>query len=240
MLHDVYIDESSQTKARYLVLGGIILPTDTVTIAENIVWARRHPELPDGELKWGKVSRSKVKAYRRVVDGFWDDPALSGAQFHSIVVDTSKIDHATYNDGSSDIGFNKEIYQLAMKCAREFPSALFHVYPDFRSTLQKPEDLRTILNMGARKKGDRRDWPFRRCHFRDSKNTPLLWYSDLFSGAIAYHLNGHKFVAGASEPKIDLSNHVLMRAGVNDPQTDTNKSGRFTIWHRQLRPIVRP
>lgn len=240
MLHDVYIDESSQTKCRYLVLGGLILPTSDASNAAASVWMRRTPELPHGELKWGKVSRSKYAAYQRVIDGFWDDPTLKSSQFHSIVVDTHKIDHATYNNGSSDIGFNKEIYQLAMKCARELPGALFHIYPDFRSTLQRPEDLRTILNMGVRKKGDKRDWPFRRCHFRDSKTTPLLWFADLFAGAIAYELNGHKFAKDASAAKVDLSNHVFLRAGITDPLRDTFKSGKFTIWHRQLRPAGRP
>jgi hypothetical protein len=65
-----------------------------------------------------------------------------------------------------------------MKCARLYAN-LFHVYPDRRNTTQTPEGLRLILNRGCRSKGDKRDWPFRRCQFRDSKTTSLLQLADI-------------------------------------------------------------
>lgn len=233
MILEIYIDESGQTKSRYLVLGGLILPLDAVASANEALWSLRVPELPQGEMKWGKVSRSKLPAYRRVIDGFFDHPAFTNAHFHSLVVDTTKLNHNVFNGGSADVGFNKEIYQLASKCARLYPQADFHVYPDFRSTNQQPEDLRQMLNMGRRKVYDEREWPFRRCHFRDSKNTPLLWLADLMSGAIGYHLNGHIKAESASAHKSELARHIMGRARVPNPALDTAMSGKFTIWHRR-------
>jgi hypothetical protein len=235
MILDVYIDESSQTQARFLLLGGVVVPSLQVATACARFQQVRLPELPHGEMKWGKVSRTKVDAYKRVIDCFFDDPSLSSAHFHSLVVDTSRLNHGAFNAGSADVGFNKEIYQLATKCARLYPDAMFHIYPDHRDTKSRPEELRNILNFGRKKAGDKRDWPFRRCHFRDSKTTPLLWVTDLLIGSIAYHLNGHRFQSDASEARCNLSDHVLSRAKVSDPKHDTAKSGKFTIWHRQLR-----
>lgn len=235
LLSDIYIDESSQTRHRYLVLGGIIAPTSIVDAIHTEIAECRLPELPFGEMKWTKVSRSKLGVYQRVVNAFFYADTLKVCDFHSSVVDTHQIDHGRYNQGSREIGFNKEIYQLASKFARLYPDRLFHCYPDERPTNQLPSDLRDILNHGRRKTGDKRDWPFRRCHFRCSKQTPLLQLTDLLTGAIAYHLNGHIGAADASPAKQELARFVMDRAGVGDPTCDTKMRGKFTIWHRQMR-----
>lgn len=234
-LSDIYIDESSQTRHRYLVLGGIIAPTVDVETVNAEIARCRVPELPHGEMKWTKVSRSKLEAYQRVVNAFFYADALKVCDFHSLVVDTHELDDRRYNQGSREIGFNKEIYQLASKFARLYPDRLFHCYPDERPTNQLPGDLRDILNHGRRKTGDGRDWPFRRCHFRCSKQTPLLQLTDLLTGAIAFHINGHIENPKASPAKSELARFVLDRAGVRNPSCDTSMRGKFTIWHRQLR-----
>lgn len=236
LVADIYIDESSQTRNRYLLLGGILIPTLTIGLTDACLAKARVPELPYGEMKWGKVSTSKLKAYRRFVDCFFDATEFRGVHFHSIVVDTHGLDNTSHNGGSSEVGFNKELYQLAAKFRRIYPENYFHLYPDQRDTNQKPSDLRNILNAGANKSGDRRDWPFRRCHFRDSKLTPSLQLVDILLGALAFAVNGHAAVEGSSEAKRTLSAYVLQRAGVQRPMIDTTMKGKFTVWHRKLRP----
>ena len=230
---EVYIDESSQNNHRYLVLGGIGVTVDGALRLNEAIAKARLPNLPKGEAKWTKVSKSKLNAYKRIVDVFTKDGDL--IHFHCLVVDTTLLDHNRFNAGSREIGFNKEIYQLAMKFARLYPDYLFHVYPDYRKTTQKPEDLRLILNRGCRKKGDKRDWPFRRCQFRDSKTTLPLQLADILIGGIAYRLNGHDMEPGASPAKSELSSYILDRAGVKDPFKDTAPADSFTIWHRRLK-----
>lgn len=230
---EVYIDESSQTNHHYLVLGSVVLPlTESVALTKAISDARR-PELPEKEAKWTKVSSKKLAAYKRIVDVVFGNS--DNMHFHCLVVDATKLDHRRFNDGSREIGFNKEIYQLAMKAARLYQSHLFHVYPDQRETSQTPNDLRLILNRGCVKKGDRRDWPFRRCQFRNSKTTPLLQLTDILIGGIAYRLNGHHQNENASPAKTELSRYILEKAKITDPFKDTAADGEFTIWHRQLR-----
>ena len=235
LLTDIYIDESSQTKNRYLVMGGICLATSSVEAANDALAKVRLPQLPHGEMKWGKISKGKLPAYARTVAAFFDHPALLAAHFHCLVVDTHQQDHRKHNDGSREVGFNKEIYQLAIKFARLYPERLFHLYPDYRDTNQTPDDLRLILNRGRAKKGDKRDWPFRRCHFRDSKTTPLLQLVDLLTGSVAWCVNGHGQAPDASEVKVRTSRYVLKRAGVTDCSRSTSTTGKFTIWHRQLK-----
>jgi len=233
---EIYIDESSQTQHRYLVLGGVVVAFTERTRLDELIMAARQPELPEGEAKWTKVSRSKLAAYKRIVDVLFDNTDL--VHFHSLFVDTTLLDHRSFNDGDREIGFNKEIYQLARKFSQLYENNLFHVYPDRRRTSQPPEELRLILNRGCRKDRDSRDWPFRRCQFRDSDTTLPLQLVDILIGALAFRLNGHADAPNASPAKLELSEHVLGRAKIRDVWRGTARVGLFTVWPRQLRKRV--
>lgn len=235
-ISEIYLDESSQNRHEYLILGGLILHKSCTPRFNELIAEARKPELPFGEMKWAKVSRSKLGAYKRVIDVFFDgDRDCLPMEFHSLVVHMPKLRDNLFNKGSREIGFNKDVYQLCMKFGRLYRQRLFHVYPDERATRSSTEELRSILNFGIRKKGDLRDWPFRRLHFQDSKRQYPLQLVDLLTGAIAYRLNKHHMEPSASEPKTFLSEHVLRRARIADVFKDTSVSGKFTIWHRQLR-----
>lgn len=235
-ISDIYIDESSHNKHDYLVLGGIIIHKNCTSRFNELVAQARQPELPFGEMKWEKVSRSKLVAYKRVLDVFFDgDRDCLPMEFHSVVVYTPNLKDRVFNSGSREVGFNKDVYQLCMKFGRIYKSRLFHVYPDERPTKSSPEELRQILNFGLRKKGDMRDWPFRRIHFQDSKKVFALQIVDLLIGAIAYRLNKHHLQEGASPTKIELSRYILEQAKIQDVNRDTAVRGKFTIWHRRLR-----
>lgn len=234
LLRDVYIDESSQTQSRFLALGGLMVPTDCVRELEQAIWNARGLDLPAGEMKWTKVSTSKLSAYRRVAETILS-PAFRYVEFHSVVVDTQKLKDNTFNNGSREVGFNKEIYQLCQKFGRLHRSEAFHIYLDQRETKSTTSELRDILNHGIRKKQPNRDWPYRRVHFRNSKNCICLQAVDILLGAITFHLNDHRSRLSASPAKCELSDLILKLAHVRDVTKDTATAGRFTVWHRQLR-----
>lgn len=233
-VRDVYIDETSQTKHRYLLLGGITLLAENAELIEKTIHRARLPELPAGEMGWKKISRSKRDAYERVVELFFNGVWAQLAQFHCLVVDTHQQDHRRFNEGSREAGFCKEIYQIVQKYRRLYQGCMFHVYPDKRDTPQPTEELRLILNRGAHKTSDQRPWPFRRVHFRKSHDSQILQLSDILLGAVAYAHNGHIIAPNASPAKSHICNQVLNLAGINDVFVDTPISGKFTIWHRRL------
>jgi hypothetical protein len=229
---EVYIDESSQSNHRYLVLGAIILDSADANDTNAALQTARLPELPNGTMKWTKVSAAKLAAYKRAVDVFFETQKRTTLDFHSLIVDTTKQKHRLYNQGSREIGFNKELFQLALKCGRLY-NCLLHIYPDRRSTNQRTETLRTMLNFKLRKDGDKRDWPYRRVQFRDPEDSQVLQMADVFAGAIA---SCHNDPDGrVAPPKFELRNYILRKAGIRNPLVDTARRGRFTVWHRQLK-----
>src|ERR1700741_2185346 len=86
-VYDVYIDESSQTKHRFLTLGAIVTRSSDVSTLEAAIIEARRPELPAGEMKWGKVSAAKAAAYKRVIDLFFLSPHAPLVHFHCLVLD---------------------------------------------------------------------------------------------------------------------------------------------------------
>lgn len=94
---EIYIDESSQTQHRYLVLGGIIVSLPDSNKLCDLITKARLPDLPGKEAKWTKVSRAKLPAYMRIVNILFDNPDL--AHFHCLVVDTALQDHQRWNEG---------------------------------------------------------------------------------------------------------------------------------------------
>ena len=233
---NAYIDESSQNAHRYLGLAGLIIDTSCQDQFRKIIQNARLPELPEGELKWTKVSKTKLPAYRRVVSAFFNTKStIVPAEFHSVIIDCSKINDEKYNKGSREIGFNKEIYQTCMKFCRIYRNRVFNVYLDERTTKSRTEDMRIILNRGAAKYLDRTDYPFRRLHFRKSHEAPELQIVDVLLGAIMYKLNGHYDTFDASPAKKELSDYIMELAGIEDVFRDTSVTGKFTIWHRRLK-----
>jgi hypothetical protein len=229
---EIYVDESSQNKHRYLVLGAVVVQLTNSQIINDLIAKARLPELPFNEIKWTKVSTAKLPAYTRVVDVLFDRP--DELHFHSLFVDTTKHNHKKFNQGDSEMGFNKEVYQLANKVGRMYDAYYFHLYPDYRDTKSLPEELRLNLNRGAAKRGDERDWPIRRCQFRDSKQIQILQLVDVIVGAIAFQLNGHDKVQDANPAKIVLAKYVMQRAGIADILKGTARTGKFTVWPRLL------
>ncbi|MDQ0320006.1 hypothetical protein QO002_002144 [Pararhizobium capsulatum DSM 1112] len=198
--YSIFLDESSQTKHRYLTLGALVLDNRFVSLFDHCIAHARKLELPNGELKWGKVSKAKLFAYKLVADCFFDVvDDYTPLEFHCLVVDTTKRKEHVFNQGDKEIGFNKEVYQLLHKCARLYPEPMFHVHADHRDTPSSLDELQTILNAGRKKKGDTRHQPFRRVHFRNSKDVHCLQVVDLLLGAVTHRLNGHHLVQEPSQ-----------------------------------------
>lgn len=250
---NVYVDESSQTKHRYLVIGGLVVPLSHADAFEASIIAARDEIIPivkpDGTprvIKWEKANAYNLASYKKVVDAFFRFPMdqklpiRKHVDINCVVVDTRKKDLRASGEGDIDIGFNKEVYFLCVPMiGKRFPKELFHVYPDRRTTPHPLKEAQQIMNFGARKYGDKRQWPYRRLQFKDPENCQALQVVDIFIGALAYRLNGHYEKPEANKAKKALSEYILGRAGITDPTMKTPyHKRRFAILHRDGAPAI--
>jgi hypothetical protein len=186
-----------------------------------------------GEVKWSKVSRSKLSVYKEFADVFFDLMQADKVHFHSLIADTSTFDHRTYNRGSREIGFNKLIYQLLVnKFGRLYGDHYrLYVYLDHRTTRASLIELRTIVNAGVAKRWDIQGWPFRRLDFRESTATDLFQITDLLIGAMGHHKNEHHLLPNASPAKREFIQHLASAAGVTDLCRDTRRGAKLSVWN---------
>jgi hypothetical protein len=247
---NVYVDESSQTKHRYLVLGGLVLPLSHAALFESEIIAARDRTIPiakpDGApriIKWEKANAYNLASYKKVVDAFFGFEikhklaSHKHADIHCIAVDTWEKDLRKSGDGDIDIGFDKEVYFLSTAViAKRFKNELFHIYPDRRITPHSLNEARNIMNAGMRKYGDYREWPVRRLRFEDPEKCQALQVVDIFIGALAYRLNRHYEKPEANKAKKNLSDYILNRVRLNPfVTTPLFKSRRFTVLHRPFK-----
>jgi hypothetical protein len=252
--YQVFIDESSQTQHKYMVMGGLCVPLSHAAQFEADMIAHRDHTTPvfkpDGTaklMKWEKLNAYNLVAYKRVIDAYFTFPMraklpLSKAlDTHCVAVNTSKKTLKATGDGDVEIGFAKEFYFLCVPTiGNRFKRGLFHLYPDRRTTKQSLTEARNIMNAGARKYSNRLDWPYRELKFEDPETKQALQLVDILIGAVAYHLNGHYHKPDGNPAKKALCDHILGRAKITNPAANTPwYRPRLTILHRDGTPRVR-
>ncbi|ENU2426419.1 hypothetical protein ACUAQ2_004867 [Escherichia coli] len=128
-----------------MVLGALWCPgTITKKIARDIKGLKlKHNLKPDFEIKWTKVSASKVEFYLEVVDYFFSNPAL---RFRGVVVpDKEQLDHARFHQDHNTFYYKMFFYVL--KNIIESNNT-YNIYLDIKDTLgiEKIEKLRGVLH----------------------------------------------------------------------------------------------
>jgi hypothetical protein len=247
---NVYIDESSQTKWRYLVLGALLVPLSHAAQFEATMIAARDaviaPFRQDGTprvIKWQKVNDYNLQAYVKVVNAYFTCenrlklPTWKHIDICCLVIDTAKKSLKATGEGDVETGFAKEIYFLCVPMiGNRYKKELFHVYPDRRLIKDEEAMLRTaqnIMNNGARKYLHRQDWPYRRMYFGDPERCQALQVVDIFIGALAYKLNGHYDKPDANRAKKALCDYILRRANIKNPfQKTPYHQHRLSLMHR--------
>lgn len=239
-MREVFVDESSQSDHQYMVIGALVVPGASVSDCEAAVMERLTAGNMFGEVKWSKVSRSKLDVYRGLVDCHFDLVERFGVEFHSLVLDTHQFDHRAYNDGDPELGFNKFIHRLLhVRVGRRFgPFERIVVHMDARNTTRHPNELQRFLNMAAaREYAEAMLPPFARVAHRDSKGSRLIQLCDLLSGAVAWHKNDHDARDGASQAKTTLANETAQRIGRARLGAETPR-GQYalSVWNLRLGP----
>lgn len=147
---EVYSDESglealTDKKAhKYMAIGSIWLPKaqrEQFKADFKSVLDEYHKQ---GELKWNKVSPSYVDLYIALLDMFFSVDYL---RFRAIVVESSKIDHITYNNQDAELGFYKFYYQLLHHWVYDFNSYDFYVDHKVNRHHNRLHTLREALDL---------------------------------------------------------------------------------------------
>ncbi|MET4127662.1 DUF3800 domain-containing protein [Roseovarius sp. MBR-6] len=184
----IYCDESchlEHDESTAMGLGSIWTNRSSVRLLSAQLRDIKRRHNANGELKWTKVSTSRIDFYQEVVDWFFDNDAI---HFRALIVpDKRLLDHDTFNAGSHDAFYYKMFFSLLNKIIS--PVEQNEIYIDIKDTRSKfkVQKLKEVLC------NDRYDFTGERIskiqHAR-SHELELMQLTDLFLGALVYAQRG--------------------------------------------------
>jgi hypothetical protein len=242
----IYCDESYTSGERYMVYGGIVVPArDLQRLDALLATWRLKNKFGDGELKWEKVSKARLAAYKSLIDFYYANRHRDGLHFMAMTVDTQTADYVAFRKENRDIGYYKLYYFFLLKkllpYAKDQDYSLC-VYLDDRDTNYRFSDLRKFLNLAAR-----RDYGFaldvvRIVTRRRSHESQPIQLADVMMGAIGWSMNDMGDRPGASRPKKALAAYLASRLNVGSlkEQCFATRNPLFNIWQFEFAGKKRP
>jgi hypothetical protein len=222
----VYCDESCHDLTGhhpFMAVGGLWVHRD---VRDDLSRAFRHlaTELGlRGELKWRKVSRTRLDAYMRLVDFFFDQPDL---RFRTIVVEQAKVKMELHGK-DSELAFYKFYYEMLEKWLLAGNDYVILIDRKTNRGADRYTTLRTYLERHLRGQAWITDLTI-----IDSGESPLAQLCDVLTGAVAAAFNATPPPGSAKE---QLGQHVARRAGLMSLQARTAPSeDKFNIFRINL------
>lgn len=234
-LLQIYCDESRQTGARYMVLGGVVIADTDLPIYLRKIKEYREVEKWSHPFKWEKVPTKDIilAKYKDFIDIFFDNP--QDIFFKCLFVDRNSIDK---NYGTSETRFYTLYYNLLLHSFGKYVEAgntcLITLHR--RATSYRLPTLLDTLNNGMRKTYKCNSNLVRNIQASDLKSSEMLQFADVLMGAVGYELNEYHTKGNASVGKTSLMKYIRQRAGLESFFTNTPKSKHnFSIWHFQYK-----
>jgi hypothetical protein len=159
------------------------------------------------EIKWSKVSQSKLHFYTELIDYFF----ATDLKFRAVGVAKTKINNPDFAQTYDDF-YYKMYYQLLNHKIDSRYS--YNVYLDIKDTLSacKVRKLREILNT---KYG-----VFRNIQNIRSHESALMQLADFLMGAISYYKNNWE---KKNQAKVQLTERIIKKSGLDLDKTNYSK-----------------
>ncbi len=187
MQFEVYCDEafpdlftSEKPKARYLMIGSLWLPAELRDEVKAKIAMLRERHNAWGEIKWSKVSPSRLGFYLDLVEMFFGYG--NQVRFRCIGVDRDQSD-VDLHDGDQELGFYKVYYQVLHHWILDFNT--YRIFCDLKTNRdnQRFQKLKRVLG-NANLSAD-----VECVQALPSKQVVLIQLTDLLLGAASSRIN---------------------------------------------------
>lgn len=228
--YNIYCDESCHLEndgINVMVLGAIRCQKEQrMRISKEIKAIKTRHKLPtDFEIKWTKVSKTKLPFYLELINYFFNTPELS---FRGLVIpDKSKLNHNQYNN-THDGFYYKMYFQLINTMLEN--SNQYNVYLDIKDTQgsQKVQKLQEVL-ANANYDFDRE--MITKIQQVHSHEVEQLQLADLIIGALGYVNRGLE----TSLAKLEIINRIKVLSSLSLTKSTLPSAQKFNlfIWKAQ-------
>jgi len=188
---NIYCDESCHLEhdnLSVMLLGAIWCPASEVPRLSKEIQAMKIRHHAAGELKWTKVSKSKLDFYIELTDWFLAETSL---HFRGLVVlHKELLDHERFNKGSHDDFYYKMYFSLLSKILN--PDMQHKIFLDIKDTRGRIK-LRILNEILCHDKYDFTSQMIKGMQNIRSHESQLLQVCDFLLGALSYR---HRKLSG--------------------------------------------
>lgn len=228
---NIYCDESCHLEndnSNVMVLGAISCKESSKSSIFNDIRAikEKHNLSSRFEIKWTKVSNSKIEFYRELIDYFFKSDEL---EFRGLVsLNKKQLNHSKYNNGDYDTWYYKMYYLLLNQMIYEGDK--YKILVDIKDTHGGPrvKKLHKVLCYNIY---DFKLDVINGVYQINSKESEVLQLADLMIGALSYYHRGLIY-SGKNEGKKKLIEYIETEYKINmNKKTDRNsKKYNLFIW----------
>jgi hypothetical protein len=230
--YNLYCDESCHLEndgQKAMVLGAVWCPSDKRReIADRIREIKiKHGLGKQFEIKWTKVSQSKLDFYLDVVDYFFDD---DDCHFRALVAPNKSIlDHGKY--GQNHDQWYYKMYFVMLKAVFQ-PQSHYRVYIDIKDTLGA-DKVKTLHNVLCNNAYDYSRTLVERIQQIHSDEAEQMQLADLLIGALSYLHRG----LSANKAKNKIIQRIRQRSGYELTRNTLQMETKFNllIWEPNSR-----
>lgn len=228
---NVYCDESCHLpndNSQVMSLGAIWCTKEKVKeISNRIAEIKvKHGLNSNVELKWTKISPSKLDMYMEIVDYFFDDDDL---HFRGLVAANKKnLKHSEFNQTHDDWYYKMYFYLIRTILNS---NSSYHILIDKKDTLGsiRLEKLKTVLS------NDKLDFNkkiVQSLKIISSDSSSCIQLADIFAGAISHYNRG----LTTSEAKNKIIDRIKKRSGLKLTKSTLPSENKFNlfIWDASL------
>jgi len=230
MKYVVYSDESCHLEydnSQVMILGAMYCEADNKNRIFNDIreLKKKHGLSSYFEVKWTKVSESKIDFYLDLFDYFWNNKDL---YYRGLVAkEKDKLDNIKYNDGDYDLWYYKMYFLMLDQII--YPENEYRIFVDIKDTRggKRVNKLREVLCNNIY---DFRQEVVKQICQINSKDSEILQMADLINGALAFYHRG-LFELDESNAGKKAFVEVLKEKKQLDVQTDRDdRKFNLFIW----------
>lgn len=229
---NIYCDESChlhKDKSDVMVLGAITCPDNVKkTIFQEIRTIKiKHNLSRDFEIKWTKVSNSKIDFYIDIIQYFLNNDFLT---FRAIII-PNKEEIKTKNKAEWDEFYHKMYYQLLINLLN--PKIEHNIYLDIQNTngAKRRNKLLEILQNMKSDNFFAKDVVVKKVQAVHSHEVELIQLADLLLGAVCY---ANRNIEKTNEGKLKLISELKMQTGYSLTKTTFLSEQKFNLFKIRL------
>ncbi|MBO0962460.1 DUF3800 domain-containing protein [Neobacillus sp. MM2021_6] len=189
-MFNIYCDESCHLpndNIDIMVLGAISCPADKKEqVYQDIREIKNTYGVNKNEIKWTKVSSTKIEMYQRLVEYFFKNDDLV---YRAVVAkNKSWLDHKKFNNNDYDLWYYKMYYYLLQWFCNN-PSEEYRIFIDIKDTKGAPR-VRKLHEVLCNNKYDFKKDIIKEINQINSDRADILQLTDLLTGALSFYHRG--------------------------------------------------